>query len=894
MVIMSRYYSKERLYSELLPSIYRQREAESKNKLVEALLGIIANQVGILEDNIKNLYDDWFIETCDEWVIPYIADLLGVKPFHSKTEEFISQRALVANTIRYRQRKGTINTLEQIAHDITGWGAKAIEFFKLLNTTTNVNHVTSRISGTADLRDVNKTIFLETPFEGYAHTAEIRSIAKKQGYYNIKNVGIFLWRLKSFPVIDCPAYNHGNGRFSFSQLGNDVQLFSAPTQEQNLVDLSRGEENNYENEEDTTSLQEQGVPGIAMPLSRQYLSKKLKQYYSVYRYGDININSKKSTGITLLLDIDQEELKKINSNQKEDMRIEDIFNLTQISDLSNWTTTTISPSAASPTTAATTATKNQDIKLLIDPKLGRMLFLGGLNPKRVNVSYYYGFSDNIGGGFYQRKQTYSSHNFYSPFSSSSSSYSSSSSSSLIGGSGNDPAVANISRTNRHYPISKRNALGNSQNKVYNRKKNIVFDNRLISSSTRYSASIYQAIKKWESDGKPNAIFEILDSDVYHEDLYLELNPECNMKICSTEGQRAIIVGSVNILAKAGGSVTFEGIIFDKGDSNNNNHYGRNGQQKRNTKEVAQYSYQNNNSTSYRSDNTKLKLISIAKEGSLGSLIFSHCTLVPRGNTSIFVDGGNDKLAVIIDKSITGKINSANSESKLNISNSIIDAKEEAIVFQHFDNSAEKLKYLLKEHDYALDCDIISNIENSTVFGKVNSIIIDQASNTIFTEPVTVMRRQRGFLRYCYIPSGSSVPQTYSCKQGAYITTTTNKSALTPTTSNNLKDNDSNNSGSNSSSTNNNDKNINNANLANDDRAKEKTDILPLFTSEIYGQPGYCQLKDETPPEISQGADNGSQMGVFNSLYESQKLKMVSDFLQEYLRFGLELGIFTVT
>ncbi len=46
---------------------------------LKSILEVIAEQVTIIENNIDNLYDNWFIETCDDWVIPYIGDLFGSK-----------------------------------------------------------------------------------------------------------------------------------------------------------------------------------------------------------------------------------------------------------------------------------------------------------------------------------------------------------------------------------------------------------------------------------------------------------------------------------------------------------------------------------------------------------------------------------------------------------------------------------------------------------------------------------------------------------------------------------------------------------------------------------------------------------------------------------------------
>src|ERR687897_94153 len=102
--MIGRRYTKERLY-ELLPSIYRQRDIESGDKILESLLSVIAKQVEILEDDIEKLYDNWFIETCDEWVVPYIGDLLGVSGVVPLDAGF-SQRGLVANTIGYRRGEG--------------------------------------------------------------------------------------------------------------------------------------------------------------------------------------------------------------------------------------------------------------------------------------------------------------------------------------------------------------------------------------------------------------------------------------------------------------------------------------------------------------------------------------------------------------------------------------------------------------------------------------------------------------------------------------------------------------------------------------------------------------------------------------------------------------------
>ena len=111
----------------LLPAVYRIRDAEQGEPL-KGLLGVIAEQVAVIEEDLAQRYDDHFIETCADWVIPYIGDLIGHRTLH-ETPNIASPRAEVANTIAYRRRKGTAVMLEQLARDVTGWRACVVETF---------------------------------------------------------------------------------------------------------------------------------------------------------------------------------------------------------------------------------------------------------------------------------------------------------------------------------------------------------------------------------------------------------------------------------------------------------------------------------------------------------------------------------------------------------------------------------------------------------------------------------------------------------------------------------------------------------------------------------------------------------------------------------------------
>src|SRR5262247_1992588 len=117
----------DRLYN-LLPAIHRIRDAERGYPL-RALLQVIAEQVNVVEDDIAQLYENWFIETCEDWVVPYIGDLIGYQSVNVTDREsdsnaplnkILTPRRDVADTIRNRRRKGTLALVEEVAADTSG------------------------------------------------------------------------------------------------------------------------------------------------------------------------------------------------------------------------------------------------------------------------------------------------------------------------------------------------------------------------------------------------------------------------------------------------------------------------------------------------------------------------------------------------------------------------------------------------------------------------------------------------------------------------------------------------------------------------------------------------------------------------------------------------------
>ena len=158
---------------ELLPAVYRVRDAQQGEPL-RALLGVVARELGALEQDLDQLYDDQFIETCADWVAPYIGELIGYRPLHGVAPRIASPRAEVANTIAFRRRKGTALMLEELARSVTDWPARVVEFFEQLATTQYMNHIRLHAPASAPVRSQAVILGVDGPFNRVAHTADMR------------------------------------------------------------------------------------------------------------------------------------------------------------------------------------------------------------------------------------------------------------------------------------------------------------------------------------------------------------------------------------------------------------------------------------------------------------------------------------------------------------------------------------------------------------------------------------------------------------------------------------------------------------------------------------------------------------------------------------------------
>ena len=212
-----------------LNPVQQQQLAELQDKQqrgpLKSLIAIFAEQIEVLQESLFQSYDDLFIETCQEWLVPYIGDLVGVAGLADFPGTPYSLRAAVADTIRNRRRKGTVHGLEQLSRDVTGWPANVVEYFQILATTQFMNHVRPGNLSLADMRSIDWRL-PRMPFDATTHTLDVRSISNRRGKFNIPNIGIYLWRLQPQRLEASPAFQLDARRYKFDAIGRDTPLFT--------------------------------------------------------------------------------------------------------------------------------------------------------------------------------------------------------------------------------------------------------------------------------------------------------------------------------------------------------------------------------------------------------------------------------------------------------------------------------------------------------------------------------------------------------------------------------------------------------------------------------------------------------------------------------------------
>jgi hypothetical protein len=150
----------------------------------------------------------------------------------------------------------------------------------------------------------------------------------------------------------------------------------------------------------------------------------------------------------------------------------------------------------------------------------------------------------------------------------------------------------------------------------------------------------------------------------------------------------------------------------------------------------------------------------------------------------------------------------------------------------------------------------ATVLRTTVIGQVHAHEITLAENSIFDGHVDVFRRQTGCMRFCYVPAGSCTPRRFQCQPDlAEMALSASVPAGTDR-----------------------------------DRERERLRVRPDMNSTSYGTPDYCQLSSACAEEITGGADDESEMGVFHDLYQPQRTAALRAAIDDNTPADVDAGI----
>ncbi|MEL6824127.1 MAG: hypothetical protein AAFP70_20405, partial [Calditrichota bacterium] len=202
----------------------------------------------------------------------------------------------------------------------------------------------------------------------------------------------------------------------------------------------------------------------------------------------------------------------------------------------------------------------------------------------------------------------------------------------------------------------------------------------------------------------------------------------------------------------------------------------------------------------------------------------------RRSALIFSGGPFSSLSIDIKRSITGPIKITGNIVTCYITDCIVDGYG-------------GLAMRIRRQDKTVNVHNVCFFQ-TTFLGQVDLVRLIEATNVIFSKRVIVEDRDSGYVRFSSVAAGSETPIRYRCVTSV---------------------------------------------LSGED-SKNKGDARLEFTSQVYGQPGYAQLGLNTSKVISDGGENGSEIGAFNLLMNTVRYKCLKNAVESYVPFGLTTDI----
>jgi len=361
---------------DLLPAHIRTRDLETGGAL-KALFALAQREGDLVEASIRALSESWFIETCPPWAISYIGQLLAVRPLHDLgPDSGFSPRAWVGNTIRNRQRKGTLGVIESVSSEATGLPARANEIFERLSATQGMNHLRLHRNASARIRDGDRMALAGSAFDQTPRITGVRRTGHGSGSYSIPDIAIHLWRLQPYRLPSVSSAALSDYQFSIDPLGRDLPLFWSGQTEESIDDLA-------------------GMLQLPVKLERRPLYRELEAARQAITDGVSFTPSWFGANPVVVLEVQWVLAGPWQSIEPAMIAICDVHDVGG----GDWRR----PPGDIEYVSSAGATENRSIVVGLDPVRGRVALPEGRSAAAMRTTCIYGSPGDVGGGSYERR-----------------------------------------------------------------------------------------------------------------------------------------------------------------------------------------------------------------------------------------------------------------------------------------------------------------------------------------------------------------------------------------------------------------------------------------------------------------------------------------------------------
>jgi len=819
----------DRLWN-LLPAHLRSGDLDAQHVL-QPLLQIASRVLNDVEDDLWQRFDDLFVETSADWVVPYIGELVAndalfdddradsartatalftdLAPHDLRPPIAARVRADVARTIYYRRRKGTPAMLEELARNVTGWPVHLVECFELLDWPQFLEHLRPQ-AALLDVRrperceraigpfsDAVRCVDVREPTLGGSRGAVVaegalvpvtstdseavvdrRAVDPVAPPYAPKTVAFFGWRVQANPLVFVPAKQSAVCPFgwSFSPLGNPAPLFSRW--------LREGDANGLVTELQVPQPIRRGRFALDLDayVTRPPVRALATDFYGNFRdLPGVNLPPAPQTSVTVYLDgvavapcANPAGVGAACSPRIRCIRVDDFA----------------------------TAQQPPGKVVALDVVNGRLLLGSGLianpaAPPTVTVSSFVGQAAGFGGGGYDRRPWI-----------------------VPDAPSTGAPLQRIHVGTRPRPPS-------------------------VKPLPPQVSTLTNAIALWVAGGRLPTVIVIDDSGTYALPGTITLDNDSSLVIEAANGERPLLhtpnPGTrIDAVVPAGtrdylSTLTLSGVLVEG----------------------------------------HLNVI-----GPVNRLRLWHSTLTPgrrlhedgrpsSTQPSIIVSGGADftQLRVEVAFSILGPINLPPTIDRVTILDSVVDGLDAG--------GALAGPAVVGTGGAATDLGPSLYAERSTVIGAVHVVSMD-ASECIFTGHVEVQQTQHGCVRFSYLPLDSVSSRRFRCQPELTASQAAGAAVANAVAANPLLTV------------------AQQQAIAAGARTGVVAVLAPSFTARGYGRPEYGQLAASCPAEITEGTEDGSEMGVLCHVKQAQRESNLRIRLAEYLPFGLDPALIYVT